>query len=148
MDCIDEDTSESYTAAAVYDITDKGDPILKKVLTQDGAYQSSRKNGNYIYIFTTRYPYPDKGELRSYIPYAGGEAIPCGSLYYSEDVRSAETMIMTSFDLTAPESFVDKEAVYHGGETVYVSENAIYVAEQILSLIHISWRGISIIQVR
>ncbi len=133
MDCIDEETDESYTAAAVYDITDRGNPILQNVLTQDGAYRSSRKNGNYIYIFSTRYPYPDRKEPRSYIPYVDGEAIPCEDLYYSEEVKSTETMVMTSFDVTKPEDFVDKEAVYHGGETVYVSGNAIYVAEQVWS---------------
>ena len=129
MDCIDEDTADSYTVTAVYDITDRRAPRVMGLLTQDGIYSSSRKNGDYVYVFTRKGAWAEE-DRRCYIPYADGEPIPCSSLYYSPETQGAEMLVVTALNIRKPEQFTDRECIYYNGDTMYVSEDAIYVAGQ------------------
>lgn len=133
MSCYDEEGG-SYTGTAVYDITDKGNPRLEKFLSQDGEYYSSRKNGNYVYIFTRKYAAAGKKEEdRGYIPRVDGKALACENIYYPENVAVGSMLVAVSIDISSPGEIKDAKTVYCGGDTIYVSSNAIYVAEQVWS---------------
>ena len=131
MDCIEDSSGDSYTATAVYDITDREEPKLTGLLSQDGTYLSSRKNGNYVYVFTLKYTYAvDKNEVRDFIPYVDGAPVSCKNIYYSEDTDADCVLVAASVDTVSPDRFVDTEAVYYGGSIMYVSNDAIYAAGQ------------------
>ncbi len=129
MDCINEETAGSYTAAAVYDISDREEPELVNVLIQDGRYESSRKNGSYVYVFTSRYAEAREEEKRSYIPYAGDDPLSCEDIYYSPETGAERMLIVTAFDTNDPGQFTDQKAVFCSGDTMYVSREAVYAAE-------------------
>ncbi len=131
MDCIDEESAKSYTATAVYDIADREKPELKGVLKQDGRYESSRKNGSYVYVFTSEYAGAGEERIRSYIPYAQDRPLPCSDIYYSPEADTDRMLIVTALDTGAPERFTDKKAVFCSGDTMYVSRHAVYAAESI-----------------
>ncbi|MCI8274877.1 MAG: hypothetical protein HFI66_04575 [Lachnospiraceae bacterium] len=134
MDCVDED-SESYTVTAVYDISDRENPKLLGMLNQEGSYESSRKNGSYVYVFTSRYTAVRpgsgwEGDL-SYLPYTKSGPIPCENIYYSPEAETERMLIVTALDTREPEAFTDQKAVFSSGSTMYVSKNAIYAAETV-----------------
>ncbi|QNM06107.1 beta-propeller domain-containing protein [Qiania dongpingensis] len=133
MDCYNE-AGENYTVTAVYDITDRGNPKLAGMLSQDGSYHSSRKNGSYIYVFTEKYAaVGSKKNDRTYIPYVDNEPVAYDHIHYPENVAASCSLVAASLDITAPDRFCDTEAVYFSGDTMYVSGDAIYVAEQLWS---------------
>lgn len=43
------------TVLLTYDISERANPVLSATMKMDGAYQSSRKVGNFIYLFTDRW---------------------------------------------------------------------------------------------
>ncbi len=131
MDCVDEESAGSYTATAVYDIADRRNPRLLNVLSQDGRYETSRKNGSHVYVFTSRYAEARVTERRSYIPYADGGMLRCEDIYYSPEAKTDRMLVVTALDTKAPEAFTDTKAVFNSGDTMYVSENAVYAAETI-----------------
>ena len=46
--------TDTYTQLRTYDITDRSNPSQLGTVTQEGYYNTSRKVGNYIYMFTDR----------------------------------------------------------------------------------------------
>ncbi|MCI8465686.1 MAG: hypothetical protein HFI63_07495 [Lachnospiraceae bacterium] len=130
MDCIDDDSANSYTVTAVYDISDREKPKLISTLSQDGRYESSRKNGSYVYVFTSEYARAEDN-TRSYIPCVEGELLSHENIYYSPEAETERMMIVTAIDTKSPDQFTDKKAVYCSGNMMYVSGNAIYAAETV-----------------
>ena len=134
MDCVDEDAG-SYTVTAVYDIRDRKTPKLVGVLSQDGSYESSRKNGSYVYVFTSKYaevqPESDWENDWGYLPYTKFGPIACEDIYYSPETQTERMLIVTALDTRSPETFTDQKAVFSSGDTMYVSKHAIYTAETI-----------------
>ena len=124
------DSCREETRIMIYDITDRQTPNLISELSQDGAYDSSRMNGGYLYTFSDHYIYNeiqiDKPE--SYIPCAEGEVIACEDIYLPEQADSTHYKVITSINLDAPESihFQTEKAVLCGSGLSYVSTNAIY----------------------
>lgn len=43
------------TVLLTYDISERANPVLSASMKMDGEYQSSRKVGNFIYLFTDRW---------------------------------------------------------------------------------------------
>jgi inhibitor of cysteine peptidase len=132
MDCIDEESAESYTVTAVYDISDREKPKLTGTLRQDGIYKSSRKNGSHVYVFTMKHTdVREENDKSSYLPYVWDGLIGWEDIYYSPEVETNQMLIVTALDTNGPEQFTDKKAVFCSGDTIYVSQNAIYAAETI-----------------
>lgn len=124
------DSCKDETWIEIYDISDRQTPNLISELSQDGAYDSSRMNGGYLYTFSDHYIYnkiqQDKPE--SYIPCAEGEVIACEDIYIPEQADSTHYKVITSINLDVPESihFQTEKAVLCGSGLSYVSTNAIY----------------------
>ena len=49
--------SKNFSFMDVYDISDPGSPVYLKGHETEGSYQSSRKNGEIVYLITSAYPY-------------------------------------------------------------------------------------------
>lgn len=141
-----EDSSEvrSYysrparkTVVETYDISDRKKPEKIGVYTQDGTYLSSRKNGKFLYVFTSYSPKAGESpEAREYyVPKAGEEFLPYENIYLPVQEKNMVYdgkcyLVASSLEDSAPEKARDCMAVVSGGETFYVSENHIYAATE------------------
>lgn len=122
------DSCREETWVELYDISDRSAPKQISVLKQDGAYESSRMTGGYLYTFSDHYIYNNiqKDKPESYMPCADGEVIACGDIYVPNETDSAHYKVITSVKLDAPENFQTEKAVLCGSGWCYVSSNAIY----------------------
>lgn len=123
------------TTVTTYDISDKSNPEQTGIYRQDGRYLTSRKNGKYLYLFTSYSPktgdtYQQKQYY--YVPEVGGEAVPCEEIYLldGEDASYSGNnyLVAGSVKNEAASQAVDRMAVVNGGETFYVSQKNIYAA--------------------
>lgn len=57
--CFFRRTKDLSTDLLTYDISDRGAGRLLGTVSQDGSYYSSRKVGDYVYLFSRKYPYYD-----------------------------------------------------------------------------------------
>lgn len=122
------------TTVLTYDISDKEKPVLLGQMTQDGSYQTSRKIGDILYVFTNYTPDESKmtarqalskSGLSKWIPSVAGALIESDSIYLSEYGQSG--ILMASVDITEPEQAIDSKLVINQYADVYVSTDAIYL---------------------
>lgn len=125
-----------------YDITDRSNPEKTGSYSQDGAYLSSRRYDDCLYLYTSFTP--DTGstpsQLEYYVPRSNTEYIACDNIYYpvvdiTEDCswNQKAFLVAGAVQDENPETASDNMAVVSGGETFYVSENNVYSAVTIWS---------------
>ncbi|MDO4276612.1 MAG: beta-propeller domain-containing protein [Eubacteriales bacterium] len=128
------------TIVTSYDISDRSSPEKTGTYKQDGAYLSSRKNGNYVYIFTSYMPQAERmakeEEYYYYVPRSGGVYIPCESIYLPGKDRDSKYtgrsyLVAGAVENTRPSEPSDRIAVVSGAETFYVSQENIYAANSV-----------------
>ncbi len=126
--------SDVVTAAYVYDIHDRKNPVPKGCMRQDGTYHTSRKIGNYLYLFTDygmRAPMEEKeaavsrGGVSKWIPLVNDTAVSADCIYLPE--TGTNGLIMASLDITSPEKTVDTKMVVSDYVDIYVSGSAIFL---------------------
>lgn len=119
-----------------YDISDRENPVLKNIYTQDGGYLTSRRKDGCLYLFTSFWPYYDEEQeaVDGYIPKAGEELLPCEKIYYLHDDRETLQYDGNSFlvagslkDENTSEA-EDQICIVNGSGLFYVSQNNIYTA--------------------
>lgn len=118
------------TCVQTYDISDKTSPRYIGTVSQSGRYDSSRIVGDYIYTFSRYDVYVENGKnaIEEYIPAVCGEAMESSSIYLP-DVPACEYVVVTSFNINAPENIVDQKAVLMNYGAYYVSSENIYIYE-------------------
>ncbi|MFV0527331.1 MAG: beta-propeller domain-containing protein [Lachnospiraceae bacterium] len=123
-----EDTTE--TRVYTYDIKDKTSPKLLGTTKQEGSYLSSRKMGNYMYVFTSFYPAYDEGSdtVHPFAPRVNGSYIDTTSIYLPEYIQDTSYLVISSFSIEEPEKTIDTKAVLSGTQLFYVSDANMYVA--------------------
>lgn len=120
-----------------YDISDRQNPKQTGTCQQDGTYLSSRRNKNYLYLFTSYTPDTTEGADAKikYVPRINDDYIaydhiylpaPEGTSDYSYNGK--DYLIASSVSDEKPGQVSDSMAVVSGAETFYVSENNIYSA--------------------
>lgn len=121
----------------IYNITDRKNPELLSTLIQDGSYQSSRKSGDYIYLFTNYYANMNTDNsgsedvISTYVPYVNGEPLAIESIYIPVEINSTGYVVITSTDIKNSSSFTDELAVVANASHFYVSNENIYVVNGI-----------------
>ena len=116
-------TSELLT----YDISVHSQPKLIGTLTQDGEYYTSRKVGDYIYLFTRKYIdsyYYTDADVETVVPMVQGQKVEYGNIYLSENPYME--LIAASIDVNQPEKVVDDLVIMDNYSTVYMGTSAIY----------------------
>lgn len=123
------------TTVTTYDISDKSSPKETDTYRQDGRYLTSRKNGEYLYLFTSYSPKTgeNSGEQQYYfVPEAGDGVIPCEEIYLLSSEEEAYTgndyLVAGSVKNGDASRAADRMAVVNGGGTFYVSGKNIYAA--------------------
>ncbi len=136
---MEEDTEDVYrfdtkqvTVLKTYDISDRSNPVPIGTVTQDGAYKTSRKIGDVVYLFTQtgmeRPVMPVEEAAKSaggWIPLINGEPVAADSIYLSEEAYSA--LVASSVHVKRPEEVVDQMMILNSNADIYVSRKALYL---------------------
>lgn len=118
----------SYTRIYTYDISDRSNPIVSGCVEQEGYYRSSRKSGDYVYLFTQFEPQLEKTEAQSRIvPMVAGTDVSAEKIYVPEVMENSRYLVIASVDINAPSKTVDNAAVVSGADNFYVSKNSIFI---------------------
>ncbi|MCL1820276.1 MAG: beta-propeller domain-containing protein [Oscillospiraceae bacterium] len=124
------------TVLAVYDITDRANPVESRRVEMDGYGISTRVIGDTVYLVTNKYvwaPYV-RADSDVILPgfrdtETGGEAFEPFDLdrvYYVPDSRDSSYLIIGALDVNGNEPF-EPTAYLGAGNQVYMSLNALYV---------------------
>lgn len=119
------------TRLSTYDVSDPENPVLSGTVTQDGYYQTSRKNGQYLYLFTSYFPdiaqtYADS----SIVPRINGTEAAAEDFYLPETLESSAYLVISSVDAEAPGEILDSKILVSGVSNFYVSTENIYIANE------------------
>lgn len=126
--------SNTTTELLTYDIGNHEKPVLKGSMTQDGCYNTSRKIGDIVYLFTETYiEKPDltqeeavaEEEIEKWIPLVNGSAIAADCIYLPENGSSG--LVISSVDVDNPDHVVDNTMIMNNSVNIYVSTETIYL---------------------
>lgn len=141
-----------HTKVLTYDITSPAGAKLVGTFTQDGAYNSSRKIGDQLYLFTD-YSYPVCGypvypyvsdsdvynkqavsqdsdealteeDVERVLPQIQGKTIP-GDCIYLPEKGTDSGVVISSVNVQEPEKVVDQKLIFSGYSTLYVTKDSI-----------------------
>lgn len=116
------------TKLYTYDISDRSAPKLTGTTTQDGYYQTSRKTGDYIYLFSEYTPViKETREDSTIIPKINGKDLPSSDIYIPEFLNSSTYLIVTAIDTKSPDKILTKKAIVSATYLYYVSTENIYI---------------------
>ena len=157
MDTSDENVIASHSGMRTwlytYDISDRENPVLEGSVSVDGTYSQSRKNGDYMYLFTRYNPtvLDTYGESRIVPATSRGDLEP-DQIYLPEYLSYSSYLVAASVNLQDPGEIADQKAVVSVPSTFYVSEESIYIANENwedsqvrTSLLKLSYRDGSIV---
>lgn len=125
---------KSTTQIQVYSIVDHRNPEFEGRLIQDGYYNTSRKIGDVVYLFTQYHMTSDvvgyvEKEYTSVIPKVNGEKVAAGEIYLPES--SGESgILVSSLDVNKPDKVLDSKLVISGYAQTYISKDALYLYEE------------------
>lgn len=123
IDYIDTDETVSVLT---YDIGNKRKPVLLGRMTQDGAYVTSRKDGNIVYLFTGKYLLEDYGKSREEaIPEVNARKVSEDCIYMGEQGERA--LIISSLSTSRPQEAKDTVMILDEGSDIYMGEDSLYL---------------------
>lgn len=129
-----EMNGKSTTQIQVYSIVDRRNPEFEGRLIQDGYYNTSRKIGDVVYLFTQYNMTSDvvgyvEKEYTSVIPKVNGEKVAASEIYLPES--SGESgILVSSLDVNKPDKVLDSKLVISGYAQTYISKDALYLYEE------------------
>ena len=117
---------QESTMLLTYDITSRSNPQQISTFTQDGAYYTSRKVGNYIYLFTRNdlysYYFDDEEDA---IPYVQNKKVKCEDIYIADCAYTE--LIIASVDTRNTRESVDEVVIVDDYSQIYMGNSAIYL---------------------
>lgn len=124
----------SFTKAIIYDMTDKANPKVKRVLEQEGYYITSRKKGSELHILSSHNLYQSEGGtvMPAYKDSAVSDAYksisPSDIMIYPR-YPSASVVIASSTDI-AKNDPVSIASFIGNAENTYMSKDSLYLTYQ------------------
>ncbi len=114
-------TTTMYT----YEIQ-KDRPKLVGSVSQEGTYETSRKIGDVVYLFSNVWDWgtPESGG-EEWVPLVNGVQIPADHIYLPE--RGYSGLVISSVDTKAPEQIVDDVMIVNNNAEIYVTTKSIYL---------------------
>ena len=117
-----------YVKVLTYDISDPENPIQTGSVEQEGYYQSSRKAGDYVYLFTQFEPVIGETQEDSGImPLVNGARMEAADIYVPEELQNTSYLVIGSVNVNEPSAMTAHKAVVSGAEQFYVSGQSIYI---------------------
>ena len=135
-DCFYYFSEGTQTQVLTYDISDPEKPVKTGCVTQDGRYQTSRKIGNIIYLFTNKrisMPQQTKEEavteenVSGWIPLVNDNAVDAEDIYVDNGGGGSNSLLISSVNVKNPDQVVDNIMILSQYVDIYVSESAFYV---------------------
>lgn len=129
--------SKTVTELQTYDISSRKKPVLKGSITQDGTYNTSRKIGQIVYLFTEKYlQMPNLTRAQAvmednagdWIPLVNGTAIASDCIYIPK--QGSQGLIISSVNVDKPDKVVDNTLIMNDYVNIYVSTEALYLYGQ------------------
>lgn len=139
--------SNSQTILVTYDISDAKNPKLIGSVYQDGTYRTSRKIGDYIYLFSdysyypdTLYPYDSSSKEESssskyntddtnIVPTVNQKTIAEDSIYIPMKISSCSYLVISSVNLREPSKTLDEKSIMQSGNDFHITKESIYVLQ-------------------
>lgn len=148
--CFYYQTKDLSTELQTYDISDRGAVRLLGTVSQDGSYYSSRKVGDYVYLFSRKTPFYDcvvpydlvvneawetseipetesegQKDDSDVIPYINGSLARADCIYLRED--AGNELIISSVNINTPDAVVDYMVLMDNWGQLYMSTDAVYL---------------------
>jgi len=120
------------THATIYDISDRKNPSLLKDYTMDGDYTDARMIGSLVYMITREQVYTYSGN-QVVVPALreGTRTVIQPDVWYFDNREYQYTFTtITSFDVSSGNEKDAQTYLLGSGNTLYVSQDAIYVSYQ------------------
>lgn len=116
---------------STYDISDRSGPVPTAEVTQEGSYETSRKSGEHIYLFTSYRPdLRDTYEGSTILPRINGEEASVSDVYLPESLNDTACLVISSVSADAPGEIRDSKILVSGVTNYYVSGENIYIANE------------------
>ncbi len=123
--------STNYTKLYTYDVSDKSNIVLKGTVKQEGYYETSRKAGNYMYLFSTYYAQEENASAdhpELLVPKINGVSMQASDVFCPVEPQTDTTqLVISSVNLDEPDKVVASRSLIGAGGMYYVSQNNIYV---------------------
>ena len=126
----DKDETICYS----YDMADPIKPALIGKSRQDGYYNTSRKIGNTVYVFSDTYIRTSdmkknvalqEDNLEKWVPQVNGKVISYDCIYINDDTYAGT--VISSFDVSTPDKTIDAKCIMNDNGEVYVSSDSMYL---------------------
>ena len=112
-----------------YDISNRSRPVLKGQLKQNGFYRTSRKNGNYLYLFTEYYPDIRGNEKNStYVPEVNDEKMATDDIFLPDNLNNSSYLVVTGININQPAKVISQKSIVSAADQYYVSQDSIYIS--------------------
>lgn len=119
------------TKLYTYDIADRAEPKLLGTTEQDGSFSQSRKNGDYLYIFSSYSPLVmDTYGESEIVPITSRGPVDASEVYLPESLSYSSYLVATSINIQDPGKIVDQKAVVSAPSSFYASKENIYIANE------------------
>lgn len=130
--------SNNMAKALTYDVSNKSNIKLIRTVGLDGNYVQSRRIGDNIYFISNKTPHYDiKMEENNLLPWIKDtnitqekKIIPCTDIAYFKDTESYNYMIVAGFNIYDNKE-VNTETFFGASDTIYASEENLYITQQI-----------------
>ena len=122
--------SKTFSFVDVYDVTDPKKPVFLKEHEMEGAYLTSRKNGDIVYLVTNTIVYRDNPLplMKDSVTETDGVPVKLDDVMIMPGCPSFGYIILSAVDIRN-ESETEVEAITAYGSIVYMSDHALYLAE-------------------
>lgn len=139
----------SQTILVIYDLSNQKNPKLIGTVYQDGNYRTSRKIGDYIYLFSDYSYYPNNGVVYTensfarkqssaehsitddskIIPTVNQKEIPADHIYISKKITNCNYLVISSINLKNPSKIIDEKSLMQFGDDFHITKESIYVLQ-------------------
>ncbi len=127
--------TKPVTKIITYDLSDPKNPVLKDTAVQDGWYQTSRKVGGRLYLFTDQSmgitddmlredAVSDDG-LKQWLPSVNGSVVHSDCIYLQKG--GSHGLLMAAIDLTDHSRILDTKLLINQYTNLYVSNTSVYL---------------------
>ncbi len=119
---------KNYSFVDIYDISDHQNPKFIKGHEMEGGYQSSRKNGDIVYLVTNTYVYNDivLPYMRDTIVSNKHEALPINDIMILPEGKSFGYLVISAINISNNEK-TQVEAIAASGHIMYMNNSSLYL---------------------
>ncbi len=127
---------KTYTTIVIYDVSDVNNPVCLDIIKQSGGYESSRLNGEYMYIFSRYYIWNndiDKNKPEEYVPLVDDKVLNYDNIGIIDEEYFDSYFVVTSVNVKSGKmsddyTFDEATAFCGFGSQYYISNDNIYFA--------------------